>query len=91
MELTQHYVPPVQVHVKGATKPAEDPDEGEDEELHGVEGEGHLEGGHEHGHDRLLLIGEDGQQTENQGPIHIKKLVTLGNKDFSALCPRCHY
>ena len=64
------HVPAVQVHVQGAAQPAEDPDEGEDEELHGVEGKRHLEGGHEHGHDRLLLIGEDGQQAEHQGPGH---------------------
>ena len=76
------HVPTVQVDVEGAAEPAEDADEGEDEELHGVEGERHLEGGHEHGHDRLLLLGEDGQQAEHQRPVsggHDQKLVTTGN------------
>ena len=61
------HVAPVQVDVERAAHPAEDADEGEDEQLHGVEGEGHLEGGHEHGHDGLLLLREDGEQAEDQG------------------------
>ena len=57
----------LQPTVERAAHPAEDADEGEDEELHGVEGEGHLEGGHEHGHDGLLLLREDGKEAEDQG------------------------